>query len=438
MPKVAKELSAKAVRDLKTPGMHAAGGVSGLCLQVLPSGAKSWVLRMKIGDKRREIGLGGFPTVTLSEARDLAREARAKVREGIDPVAERQSIKRRLREEQARHLTFTQAFERVAAIKLPEFKSEVHKKQWRASIEQYALPHIGHLPVNEIELRHIEEMLTADDLWTEKPSTASRVRQRVERILDWCTAGGHRTGDNPARWRGGLEARLTAPGKLIRQRKEHYPALPVAEMPTFMADLRESQGMPARCLEFLILTASRSEEARGTRWTEIDFKAGTWTIPKERTKTGRDHRVPLSKDAIAMLRALPREPGDLVFPGNRRNQIGINSMRMVIGRLHAARMAEQEKDGKKPTGYIDPKSGRICTPHGMRSAFRDWAGERSSYPVHIIETALAHAVGDDTMQAYARSDLLEKRRQLMESWAKFCKEGDATPNAVTPIRSQEG
>src|SRR5690554_3550466 len=437
MPKIAKELSAKAVRDLKSPGMHSVGGVPGLKLQVTPSGARSWVLRIKVGDKRREIGLGGFPGVTLAEARDLAREARGKVRRGIDPVAERQAIKRQLRQEQARRLTFADAFERVAAVMLPEFKSEIHRKQWRRSVEQYALPYIGHLPVDEIQLQDVEDMLTADDLWTDKPSTASRLRQRVERILDWCTAGEHRSGDNPARWRGGLEARLPAPGKLIRQKKEHYPALPLDEMPRFMVALHDTGGMPARCLEFLILCAVRSEEARGARWSEIDFKAGTWTIPKERTKTGRDHRVALSTAAITMLKELPREPGDLVFPGNNRRQIGINSMRQVIGRLHVARMAEQEEAGEKePTGFTDPKSGRICTPHGFRSSFRDFGGERTSYPVHILEAALAHAVGDDTMQAYARSDLLEKRRQLMEAWAKFCKEGEAAPSAVTPIRKE--
>src|SRR5690554_3400269 len=436
MPKVAKELSAKAVRDLKRPGMHSVGGVAGLKLQITPSGAKSWMLRIKIGDKRREIGLGGYPTVTLAEARELAREARAKIRQGVDPVEERRVIRQRLKDEQARRLTFAQAFERVFANDADSF-SEIHRKQWRRSIELHALPHIGHMPVDEIEMRHIEELLLADDLWRKHHKTARDVRNRIERILDWCTAGGHRHGDNPARWRGALKERLP---KLAKQdtAPKHYPALPIDLMPTFLADLRQRGGMPARCLEFLILTGVRSNEARGARWSEIDLKAGTWTIPAERMKSGKEHRVALSKEALAFLGALPREPGELVFPGNQRKQIGINSMRQIIGRMHADRLEAQEEAGEEATGYLDPKSGRIATTHGFRSTFRDWAGERTSYPVHVIEMSLAHSVGDETMQAYARGDLLDKRRQLMEAWATFCKEGESAGGNVTPIRAQEG
>lgn len=436
MPKIAKELSAKAVRDLKSPGMHSVGGVPGLKLQVAPSGAKSWVLRVKVGDKRREIGLGGFPGVTLAEARELARETRAKVRQGIDPVAERRALQRRLKDEQARRLTFAQAFERVMANDGPSF-SEIHAKQWRQSVEQYVLPHIGSMPVDEIEMRHIEALLLADGFWSDKPTTAQRVRNRIERILDWATVAGYREGDNPARWLGGLKTLLPKIDK-DKAKPKHYAALPIDLVPTFMADLRGRGGMPARCLEFQILTGVRPNEARGALWSEIDLKAGTWTIPAERMKADRDHRVALSTAALAMLRDLPREPGDLVFPGNSRRMIGINSTRMIIGRMHAARMTEQEAAGEKPTGYKDPNTDTIATPHGMRSTFRDWAGERTSYPVHVIEIALAHKITTKTEGAYARGDLLEKRRQLMEAWGKFCKEGEAAPAVVTPIRAQEG
>lgn len=438
MPKIAKELSAKAVRDLKSPGMYSVGGVPGLKLQVTPSGAKSWLLRVKVGDKRREIGLGGFPGVTLAEAREEAREIRRKIKAGIDPVEERRAIRQRLKDEQARRLTFEQAFERVMANDGPSF-SEIHRKQWRRSVELHVLPHIGRMPVNEIEMRHIEELLLADDFWRKHNKTARDVRNRIERVLDWAAAGGHCEGVNPARWRGGLKERLprlspqdTAP--------EHHPALPIDLVPGFMADLRERGGMAARCLEFQILTAVRPSEARGARWSEIDFKAGTWTIPPNRMgrKTNREHRVALSKEALAMLGGLPREPGELVFPGNSRRQIGVNSVRQVIGRMHTERVKEQEAAGEEPTGYKDPKAGTIATPHGMRSAFRDWAGERTSYPVHVAEMALSHKVTTKTEGAYARGDLLEKRRQLMEAWAKFCKEGEAAPAAVTPIRAQEG
>jgi integrase len=436
MPKVAKELSAKAVRDLKSPGMYSVGGVPGLKLQIAPSGAKSWLLRVKVGDRRREIGLGGFPGVTLAEAREDAREIKRKIKAGIDPVEERRAIRQRLKDEQARRLTFEQAFERVMANDGPSF-SESHRKQWRRSVELHVLPHIGSMPVDEIQMRHIEELLLADDFWRKHNKTARDVRNRIERVLDWAAAGGHCEGDNPARWRGGLKERLprlspqdTAP--------KHYPALPIDLVPSFMADLRERGGMPARCLEFQILTGVRPNEARGALWSEIDFKAGTWTIPAKRMKAGREHRVALSKEALALLRGLPREPGDLVFPGNSRRMIGINSTRTIIGRMHTERIKEQKAAGEEPTGYKDPKAGTIATPHGMRSAFRDWAGERTSYPVHVIEMSLAHSVGDATQAAYARGDLLEKRRQLMEAWGKFCKEGEAAPAVVTPIRAQEG
>ncbi|QJR00504.1 integrase arm-type DNA-binding domain-containing protein [Halomonas sp. PGE1] len=429
-------MSAKAVRDLKSPGMYSVGGVPGLKLQIAPSGAKSWLLRVKVGDRRREIGLGGFPGVTLAEAREEARETRAKVRQGIDPVEERRAIRQRLKDEQARRLTFEQAFERVMANDGPSF-SESHRKQWRRSVELHALPHIGSMPVDEIQMRHIEELLLADDFWREHNKTARDVRNRIERVLDWATAGGHREGDNPARLRGGLKERLPKLSKLDTAPK-HYAALPIDLVPSFMADLRERGGMPARCLEFQILTGVRPNEARGALWSEIDFKAGTWTIPAGRMKAGREHRVALSKEALALLGGLPREPGELVFPGNSRRMIGINSTRTIIGRMHTERAKEQEAAGEEPTGYKDPKAGTIATPHGFRSSFRDFAGERTSYPVHVIEMALAHSVGDATQAAYARGDLLEKRRQLMDAWGKFCKEGEAAPAVVTPIRAQEG
>ena len=440
MPKVAKELSAKAVRDLKSPGMHSVGGVPGLKLQVTPSGAKSWVLRVKVGDKRREIGLGGFPGVTLAEARELARETRAKVRQGIDPVEERRALQRQLRDEQTRRLTFAQAFERVMANDGPSF-SEIHRKQWRQSVEQYVLPHIGSMPVDEIEMRHIEALLLADGFWSDKPTTAQRVRNRIERILDWATVAGCREGDNPARWLGGLKTLLPKIDK-DKAKPKHFAALPIDLVPTFMADLRKRDKMAARCLEFQILTGVRPSEARGALWSEIDLKAGTWTIPPHRMgrKTNREHRVALSKDALAMLRALPRELGDLVFPGAKRgSMIGPNATGHLIARMHADRMTEQEAAGEKPTGYKDPNTDTIATRHGFRSTFRDWAGERTSYPVHVAEMALSHAVANKTESAYARGDLLEKRRQLMEAWAKFCsKEGEAAPAVVTPIRAQEG
>ncbi|WP_431023788.1 tyrosine-type recombinase/integrase [Halomonas sp. H5] len=427
MPKKARELSATEVRRLTDPGLYAVGGVAGLQLQVAKTGARSWVLRIKIGDRRRDIGLGGFPDVPLTDARAKARALREKIAAGIDPVEERRATRLALKA-QTQRLTFDEAAAKFLALKNHEFKNAKHAAQWESTLATYASPIIGKKRVDEIALADIEEMLTRDDLWLAKTETAKRLRGRVEKVLDWATAGGHRSGDNPARWRGNLDARLPNPSKVAKRR--HHSALPIDDMPRFMSHLADMEGNGARCLEFTILTATRSSEAKGATWSEIDLAARLWTIPGDRMKAGKEHRVPLSRAAVALLKALPRHEGtDLVFPSARGKALSENTLTAVIKRMDA--------DMPEGQGYRDPNTGGIATAHGFRSTFRDWAGERTAYPGDICEMALAHTIKNKAEAAYRRGDLLEKRRRLMKDWAQFCAEGD-TQGSVTPIRAQEG
>ncbi|EWG99909.1 tyrosine-type recombinase/integrase [Halomonas sp. BC04] len=427
MPKKAREMSAAEVRRLTDPGLYAVGGVAGLQLQVAKTGARSWVMRVKIGDRRRDIGLGGFPDVPLADARAKARVVREKIAAGIDPVEERRVARLALLA-QTQRITFDEATEKFLTLKRHEFKNIKHAAQWENTLATYASPVIGAKRVDEIALADIEELLTRGNLWLTKTETAKRVRGRVEKVLDWATAGGHRTGDNPARWRGNLDARLPNPGKVAK--KSHHSALPIDDMPRFMSHLATMEGSGARCLEFAILTAARSSEAKGATWSEIDLDARLWTIPADRMKARKEHRVPLSRAAVALLKALPRHEGtNLVFPSARNKMLSENTLTAVIKRM----------DGTMPEGqgYRDPNTGGIVTAHGFRSTFRDWAGERTAYPGDICEMALAHVIKNKAEAAYRRGDLLEKRRRLMKDWALFCAEG-ATQGSVTPIRAQEG
>lgn len=439
MPKRARELKPIEVARLKHQvskdgkaynALHPVGGVAGLLLQVTPTGGKSWLYRTTIGGKRRSIGLGSYPTVGLAEAREKAREARRLVEQGIDPIEERRAARERLEAAQARHITFDEAAEKYLDLKRTEFTSAKHASQWRSSLQNHASPFIGKKRVDRITMKDIEDMLTHEGFWTSRPATAKRVRARVERVLDWCTAGDHREGPNPAAWKANLDARLPNPNRVAATLKEHHAALPIDRTPEFMAHLRRLEGMPARALEFAILTAARSNEARGAMWSEIDYDKKMWIIPADRSKTRREHRVPLSPAAVALLKSLPREYGtDLVFPSPRaKKALGQNAFVTVITRMDDEMPADKK--------YVDPTNGRRITAHGFRSVFRDWGGERTAYPGDILEMALAHTIKNKAEAAYARSDLLEKRRRLMKDWAQFCAES-ATQGSVTPIRSKE-
>jgi integrase len=395
MPKKARELSATEIRRLTTPGFHTVGGVAGLLMQVTKTGARSWVLRARIGDRRRDMGLGGFPDVTLAQAREKAREAREQIDKGIDPVDARKQARATLIAERGKNITFARAAEKLLASKVREFRNPKHAAQWSATLETYAHPIIGTLPVDQIELAHIVEVLTRDDLWTTRTETANRTRGRIEAVLSWATVSGYRTGDNPARWRGNLDAILPKPSKLKTVR--HHRALPITAMHEFMKGLRKREGIAARALEFLVLTAARSGEVRGATWGEIDMDAKTWTVPASRMKARKEHVVPLTDDAVKLLKGLKRiEGNNLLFPAPRGGQLSDMALTAVMRRMDVN-----------------------AVPHGFRSTFRDWCSEFTSYAHEVAEMALAHTIPNAVERAYRRGDLLAKRAKLMTDWARF-------------------
>jgi integrase len=394
MGRKAVELGPLAASRLTAPGLHFVGGVAGLALQVTASGARSWVLRVQVGDKRRDMGLGGFPDVTLASARDAARVARAKVKEGIDPIANARAVRSALKADQAAAKTFK--FCALAYIDTHEagWRNAKHAQQWRNTLETYAYPLIGDLLVRDIGLPQVLAVL--EPIWTSKTETASRLRGRLESVLDWATTRGYRTGLNPARWKGHLDTVLPAAGTVANA--GHHSALPVREIGAFMKTLRGQAGMSARALEFTILTAARSGEVRGACWAEIDVANAVWTVPGDRMKAGKEHRVPLSDAALAVLNSLPHEDRDaLVFASPRGGMLSDMSLTAVLRRM---------------------KVGAV--PHGFRSSFRDWCAERTNHPREVAEMALAHVIGDKVEAAYRRGDLFDKRRRLMDDWAAFC------------------
>ena len=394
MGRKAKELGPLAVSKLSDPGLHFVGGVSGLALQVLPTGGRTWVLRATIGDKRRDMGLGGYPDVTLAGARVAARSARELIRSGKDPIVEARAAASALRASRASNVTFEQAARSYIAAHEAAWRNAKHAQQWRNTLNTYAYPIVGSLLVRDVDLPHVMQIL--EPIWATKTETATRLRGRIEQVLDWAGARGYRDGLNPARWRGHLDKLLARPSKITRV--EHQAAIPVADVGNFMQRLRRAGGMGARALEFAILTAARSGEVRGANWSEIDLTARVWTVPADRMKAGRAHRVPLSAPAIALLRKLPRMVGtNLVFPAPRGGMLSDMTLTAVVRRL------------KVP-----------AVPHGFRSTFRDWASEHTNYPRDVAEMALAHAIGDKVEAAYRRGDLFEKRRLMMAAWATFC------------------
>lgn len=412
MPPVAKELGPLDVKRRQHPGgkgnaMIAVGGVSGLYLQITPRDGKSWILRIQVGAKRRDIGLGGYPTVPLALAREKAREARAKVEAGVDPVEERKAARRALIVAQKRGMTFATAVERYLAFKLDEFSNDKHRKQWRATLQTYAIPHLGEMQLQEITVQDVLRVL--QPIWSGTTETATRLRGRIEAVLSWATVAGHRTGDNPARWGGNLKELLPAPNKIAKGGNQ--PALQLADAPRWFAALRKLSGSGSRCLEFATLTASRSGEARGATWGEVDLEAAIWTIPAARMKMGKEHRVPLPPAAVALLAAQPRFTGsELLFPSPKGGQMSDMTLSATMKRMHSA-----DIDAGR-TGFIDRISKRPAVPHGLRSTFRDWVAESTTYPGDMAEVALAHRISSATEAAYRRGDMIEKRREMMVAW----------------------
>ena len=368
--------------------MYADGG--GLYLQITEGGA-SWVYRYMLNGRAREMGLGPLALFGLQEARAKAQDARRLRHEGVDPIEHRRTARAQQQLDAAKAVTFQQCAERYIASHRAGWRHAKHVEQWESSLQRLAFPVIGALPVQAINTALVMNVIEA--IWDEKPETASRVRGRIESILDWAKARGYRTGENPARWKGHLK-NLLPPRSKVRM-VEHYAAMPYDQLPALMVELRVQDGIDARALEFTILTAARVSEAVGARWSEIS--GDVWTIPAERMKGGKPHRVPLSRRAMDLLEMLPHN-GDLIFPGPKFGRaLNINAPRKLL---------------------ID--MGHSVTVHGFRSSFRDWVAERTSYPNHVAEAALAHAVADKVEKAYRRTDLFEKRRRLMADWAAWC------------------
>lgn len=403
-----KALSPRFVETVTEPGKYFDG--QGLFLRVQPNGSKQWVQRITIRGKRCELGLGSPPAVSLATARQMALENRGKAMLGGDPLQERREARS--------GLTFEAAMDLYLAAKLDEFRNEKHKKQWRATLDTYACPVLGPKLVSEITVQNILKVL--EPIWQTKTETASRLRGRIENVLSWATVAGHRTGDNPARWKGNLSELLPKAAKVAKS--DNQPALALGDVPRWWAELAQREGMAARALEFLTLTASRSGEVRGMTWDEVDLGPegaatlatnATWTIPASRMKAGRAHRVPLTPEAVAILKALPRrKDSPYVFPALKGGQLSDMTLSAVMRRMQEA----EEKAGR--LGFLDPQNKRPAVPHGLRSTFRQWAAEQG-FPRDMAELALAHFIGTDVERAYQRSDMIERRRAMMAVWADF-------------------
>ena len=393
MPRKAAELSPLSISRLKEPGLWAVGGVAGLYLHVNDRGARSWILRVVVGDKRRDMGLGGYPDIGVADARQKAREARLKIEQGIDPILLRKQAKSELMALQATDKTFEQAAGEYIKIHADSWSNDKHRKQWESTLAAYAFPVVGKLSLRHIRQEHILKIL--EPIWTTKTETATRVRGRIESILDWAKVKGLRTGENPAAWKGHLDHMLPAPTRL--KNVEHLAAVPVREMPGFMVKLRQASGTAAQALEFLILTAARSGEVRGITWQEVSLEDALWIVPAERMKMKKEHRVPLSDRAMSILKSQPRiDENPLVFPAPRGSQMSDATMSAVLKRM-----------------------GVDATVHGFRSSFRDWCGDYTNYPRDLAEQCLAHGADDPVEAAYRRGDALERRREIMNEWSKF-------------------
>lgn len=400
-------LNPLAVGRAKRPGLHPDGG--GLYLQITETGAKSWLFRFMLNGRARAMGLGAFANVSLADARGQATKCRRQLQDGVDPIEARKAKKAAAQLEAAKAMTFRQAGEACIAAKKAGWKNAKHQDQWTNTLEAYAYPELGDKPVQGVDTGLVMKVL--EPIWTSIPETAGRVRGRIESVIDWATARGHRQGENPARWKGHLENLLPKRAKV--RKVKHHPALPYQDLPAFMAELRAREGVAAKALEFTILTAARTSEVTGAGPGELNRDMKVWTVPEGRIKGEKEHRVPLSDPASAIAKEMLKFGGNFLFPGGKaKKPLSNNAMLALLERM----------------GRDD------ITVHGFRSTFRDWAAEQTNYPREVAEMALAHVVEDKVEGAYRRGDLFEKRRRLMDEWARYC----ATPPAageIVPIRS---
>ena len=420
MPKKAKELSALSVAKIKENGRHAVGGVDGLHLRIV-NDSRAWILRVVVGQRfdedgkqqihRRDIGLGSYPEVSLAEARAKAQEMKAQIRNGIDPIQQKQEKLQALRIQKLRDRTFSECAKIVIANKSRELKNQKHIAQWSTTLETYIYPTLGDRIIGSITKVDIAKAL--EPIWAEKNETAKRLRGRIETIFDYAKAMEYFEGDNPAEWKGNLEPIL---GNLKQVSRPH-PSLPYDQVTEFVHHLRQKDGISPKALEFAILTACRSGEIFGATWQEIDFQNKVWTIPKERMKAEKEHRVPLSEPAIELLKSIQADTGpqNYIFPAPRTDSmLSDMSLTALIKRMHEQKLKENS------LGYIDPKQNRVITTHGFRSTFRDWSADKTEYPREVCEHVLAHKLPDEVEAAYLRGAYLEKRKALMADWAKFC------------------
>jgi len=394
-------LTARKVETAKAPGMYCDGG--SLYMRIAPGGSKQYVFRYIRNGKLHDMGIGPTHTLSLAEARERATEARKLLLDGVDPLASKRAHFAALRAAEAKDVTFADCVKGFIKDNEASWSNAKHRREWETSLIKYAFPVLGSLPVAAIDTPLV--LCVLKPIWGTIPESASRLRGRIENVLGWATVHHYRSGDNPARWTGLLEHALPAVVK-----GEHHAAMPYAEVPAFMAKLREQTGVPAKCLEFAVLTAARLGEAQMATWDEVDFETRTWTIPAARMKAGQEHKVPLSAAAISTLKEMHAiRHSDYVFPGAHPGKpVGKNMPLRVLNNI----------------------TGNGATVHGFRSSFRDWAAERTNFPREVAEKALAHAVADATERAYQRGDFFDKRRRLMDSWADYCSKPAAANGEV--------
>lgn len=405
MSRQLNKLTVRGVKTLNSEGYYGDGG--GLYLQISRFSTKSWVYRFRLNGRNREMGLGPFPDVTLQKARGLAENCRAMVREGQDPIEARKLDRARANLEFETAVTFKKVADDYIAQNEAGWSNRKHGQQWSNTLGTYAYPLIGGLPVSLIDTHHITKIL--EPIWVTKNETARRVRGRIESVLDAARVKGLRTGENPARWKGHLDKLFPAASKVSSVK--HHPALPYPHMGAFMERLRDRDGAAASGLEFLILTAARTGEVIGARWSEVDMQRARWVLPADRMKGRREHSVPLSEPALAVLHRLALiRSNEFVFPG-RSGGLSNMAFAALLKRMDYTQI----------------------TAHGFRSTFRDWAAETTAHPSDVVEMALAHSIGNKAEAAYRRGDLFEKRRRLMGDWAGYCARRDAGLGDVRPL-----